>query len=344
MSGSRVLVVSSYPPRRCGIGAYAAAQVARLRAAGDDVVVLCPPDGDGDVRAAFIGGAAFRRAASLGGPFDRIVVHYETGLYFRPGSPVTHVLTAASLLWLAIRRPRLEILVHEAREPPSRFRPDYLLLGLAFRRARLRFHTRAERDALERGYRIRTTATIIEHADGVVVHATMTRAEARRRLGLDATGPVFVCAGFLQPDKGLDRAIRAFTAAGARGHLYVVGSVRDSTETNLRYAADIRAMCERSANVTMVETYVSDEDFDAWVTAADRVVLAYRRAWSSGALARAQRLGTPALVADRGGLAEQALGTDEVFRTDAELADLFRDAARAADRSGTARRSSTGER
>ena len=119
----RILVVSSYPPRHCGIGAYASAQVERLRADGEDVVVLSPPDGDGDLRRPFIGGAAFRHAAAIADRFDRVVVHYETGLYFRPRSPFTHVLTAASLLYLALRRPNVEIVVHEANVPPDRWRP-----------------------------------------------------------------------------------------------------------------------------------------------------------------------------------------------------------------------------
>lgn len=337
MTDVRVLVVSSYPPRRCGIGAYAAAQVERMRARGDHVVVVSPPDGEGDVRTAFVGGGAFRKAASIGDGFDRIVVHFETGIYFRPRSPVTHVATAASLLWLAIRRPQLEIVIHEARTPPSLLRPDYALLRLAFARASLLFHTGAELAAFEHAYRIRARARIVEHTDGVAVHAEMTRAQARERLGLGPDGPVFVCAGFLQPDKGFDRAIRAFEAAGTPGHLYVVGSIRDETEATVRYAADLRAMCERAANVTLLETYVSDEDFDAWVTAADRMVLPYRRAWSSGALARAQRLGTPAFVASVGGLAEQAGDDDRAFATDAELADLLR-ASATSGASGRARR------
>jgi glycosyltransferase involved in cell wall biosynthesis len=324
----RVLVVSSYPPRHCGIGAYAAAQVERLRAAGDAVVVLSPPDGDGDVRVPFVGGAALRRAASIGEPFDRIVVHYETGVWFRPRSPVTHVLTAASLLWLALRRRRLQIVVHEAHTPPSLLRPDYALLRLAFARAALRFHSRAERSAFEAAYRVRTRAAIVQHTDGVVVHASMSRAEARARLGLEVDGPLFVCAGFLQPDKGFDRAVRAFAAAGSSGRLVVLGSIRNATEENVRYAADLRALAARSENVEMLERYVADEDFDAWVTAADVFVLPYSRAWSSGALARAQRLGTPALVADAGGLAEQAGERDRVFRTDDELAELMREAMR----------------
>ncbi len=328
MTGSRVLVVSSYPPRHCGVGAYAAAHVERLRADGDLVVVLSPPDGDGDLRVGFLGGAALRRAASLGGAFDRIVVHYETGIWFRPRSPATHVVTAASLLWFVVRRPQVEIVVHEAHTPPSVWRPDYALLRLAFARAALRFHSNAERRAFERAYRVRTRAAIVDHAPNVTVHASTTKAAARKKLGLGSERPLFVSAGFLQPDKAFERAMRAFAAAGSNGRLVVVGSIRDITEENVRYAADLRALAERSESITVLERFVSDEEFDTWITAADAFVLPYRHAWSSGALARAQRLGTPALVANVGGLGEQAGERDRLFDTDEELAELMRDAMR----------------
>jgi glycosyltransferase involved in cell wall biosynthesis len=319
----RILIVSSYPPRRCGIGAYAAAQAQRYRDGGHKVVVLSPPDGDGDVRRPFIGGSAFRHAARIGRRFDRIVVHFQPGLYFRPRTPILHVVTAASLLWLVLRRPFTEIVVHEANVPPSRLRPDYRLLGAAFARARLLFHTGAEREALERAYRIRTRATLVAHAESVTVHAALTRDEARARLRLDGDHPVFVCAGFLHPDKGFDRAVRAFSSAGSPGRLYVVGSVRAPTPETLAYVRDLHALCGRTEGATLIERYVSDEQFDEWIVAADVVVFPYRRAWSSGALARAQRLGTPALVADVGGLAEQAGADDVVFDSEETLARLL---------------------
>ena len=326
----RTLVVSSYPPRHCGIGAYASAQVERLRAEGDDVTVLSPPDGDGDVRRSFIGGAAFRHAATIGGRFDRVIVHYETGLYFRPRSPFTHVLTAASLLYLTLRRSNVEIVLHEANVPPNRWRPDYRMLGLAFSRARLAFHTDAERRTLERAYRIRTRSRLIEHADGVTIHARLSREQAFERLGLEEEdGTLFVCAGFIHPDKGFDHAIRAFGAAGSPGRLYVVGSVRIPSDVTDRYVRGLRRLAAETPGVTLIEDFVTDEGFDAWVVAADRMVFPYRAAWSSGALARAQRLGTPALVSDAGGLAEQAGPNDAVFTTDQALAELFADAASA---------------
>ncbi|HSJ51537.1 MAG TPA: WecB/TagA/CpsF family glycosyltransferase [Actinomycetota bacterium] len=320
----RVLIVSSFPPRHCGIGAYARAQAERLRANGDEVIVLTPPDGAGDVRRPFIGGAAFRHAAAIGGEFDRIVVHFEPGLYFRPGSPVRHVVTAASLWWLVRRRrDRVEILVHEATTPPSRLRPDYRLLGAAFARARLLFHTAAERTALERRYRIHTRATLVPHEESVTVHVRVSRDEARSRLGLDGGSPLFVCAGFLHRDKGLDRAIRAFAAAGCPGRLVVVGSVRSPNADAEAYVRDLRALSEATDGVRLIERFVADDEFDLWILAADRVVLPYRRAWSSGALARSQRLGTPALVANVMGLAEQAGPDDVLFESDEQLATLL---------------------
>lgn len=322
----RVLVVSSYPPRHCGVGAYARAQVERLREAGNEVVVLSPPDGEGDVRVGFFGGRPFRRAARIAGGFERVVVHFQPSLYYRPRAPAAKVAASLSLLWLCLRRRRTEVLVHEA-DPPKLWRPDYLLLAAAFRAAPLLlFHTDRERAALERAYRVRVRARVIPHTDGVRVRGRLDRAAARRRLGLPAGEPILLCAGFLQPDKGYERAVEAFRRAG-RGRLYVVGTVRDETPANVSYARALRRRMEETPGAELVERYVDDEELDAWVAAADAVILPYRRSWSSGALARAQLLGTPAVVTAVGGLPEQASRRDRVVRDDEELARAVADAA-----------------
>jgi len=320
----RILVVSSYPPRHCGIGAYARDQVRELRAAGQDVTVVTAPDGDGDVSAELLGGKAFRVADRMGGSFDRIVVHFQPALYYRPRSPLSRIATSASLLWLALRRPRLRMVVHEA-DPPLLWRPDYALLALAFRSAgRVVFHTETEREALERAYHVRVRSEIVPHR---VLPAAPppTRDEARAALGIEGRGPVLVCAGFLHPGKGFDRAVSAFGASGAaeRGaRLYVVGSIRreESGTEDRTLVGDLRAQADRTPGVSFAERYLSDEDLDRWIVAADALVLPYRRSWSSGMLARAHALGTPAVVTATGGLAEQASPADVVVRDDAALA------------------------
>jgi len=317
----RILVVSSYPPRHCGIGVYAHDQVAGMRADGDEVTVLTAPDGDGDLTAELLGGKAFRVAARLGGQFDQIVVQFQPALYYRPRAPLSKVATSLSLLWLAVRRRSLRIVVHEA-DPPILWRPDYGLLALAFRAAgRVVFHTDAERRTLEHGYHVRTRSALAPHRvdPGQTLPA---RGTARETLGLAGAGTVFVCIGFLQPSKGFERAIRAFAASGAakRGaRLVVTGSVRDPTTANLAYADELRALAARVPGVTFDEAFLSDADFDRWISAADAVLLPYRRTWSSGLLARAKAIGTPAIVADQGGLAEQAGPADTVVRRDDEL-------------------------
>jgi glycosyltransferase involved in cell wall biosynthesis len=328
---SRVLVVSSYPPRHCGIGRYARAQADRLRSEGNHVTVISPPDGDGDVRVPFFGGRPFLAAARLGRRFDRVVVHFQPALYFRPRAPLSKIATSKALLWLCLRRRQTEILVHEA-DSPRWWRPDEVLLALAFRAAPvLLFHTRAEREALERSYRVRVRARLVRHVDGVAVRGRFTRDEARRRLGIPLREVVFVSPGFLQPNKGHERAIDAFGDVGT-GRLYVVGSVRDVTPENLAYATSLRVLARTTPGFELIDRFIEDEEFDAWIAAADAVVLPYRRSWSSGALARAQAIGTPAVVSAVGGLPEQASERDVVVRDDRELARALRTIALRADR------------
>jgi glycosyltransferase involved in cell wall biosynthesis len=320
----RILVISSYPPRHCGIGSYAAADVERLRSEGHEVVVLSPPDGNGDVRVPFFAGRPFLAAARLAPGFDRVLVHFEPGLYYRRRAPVSKVLSSLGLWWLTRRRPGTEVLVHEAASRPRLlWRPDNLVLRSALARANLLFHSDREREALEQAYRLRVEGTIVPHTDGVRIARRVARSEARSILGVEPDGALFLCAGFLHPAKGFERAVRAFQQAGSPGRLVVVGSVRQPTPEALSYVRGLRELCERTPGVTLIEGYVSDEGFDTWIAAADVFVLPYRRAWSSGALARAQKLGTPAFVAAVGGMGEQAGPKDAVFRTDGELVELL---------------------
>ena len=313
---SRVLVVGPYPPRRCGIGAYAHALVERMRERGDEVTVVTPPDGDGDLRVEFTAGRPFRAAARLGQGYDRILVHFQPALYFRPRAPISKIRTSLALLRLCKDQPGTEILVHEA-DQPVRWRPDYILLRRAFRAAPLLlFHTEREHEQLERAYRTEVSAKLVDHRDGIALRARPSKEEARRQLDLPGDQRIFVSPGFIHPDKGLERAIASIRRTGA-GRLFVVGSVKDATPRNLAYARRLRE--NAGDHVTLVERFLDEAELDAWTAAADAVVLPYRRSWSSGALARAQSLGTPAIVTAVGGLPEQASTRDVVVKDDREL-------------------------
>jgi glycosyltransferase involved in cell wall biosynthesis len=313
---SRVLVVGPYPPRRCGIGAYSFALVERLRERGDEVTLITPPDGDGDLRVRFQDGRPFRAAAKMAPAYDRVLIHFQPALYFKPRAPISKIRTSLALLRLCRDHSGTEILVHEA-DPPIRWRPDYILLRRAFRAAPLLlFHTEREHEQLERAYRTPVSAKLVDHRDGIALRARPSKEEARKLLDLPIGERIFVSPGFIHPDKGLERAIDAVRRTGA-GRLFVVGSVKDATPRNLAYAKGLR---ERGGDgVTLVERFLEEAELDAWTAAADAVILPYRRSWSSGALARAQSLGTPAIVTAVGGLPEQASDRDVVVSSDREL-------------------------
>jgi glycosyltransferase involved in cell wall biosynthesis len=307
--------------------------VDRLRTEGADVLVISPPDGEGDVRVPFSGGRPFREAERRSGPEDRVVVHFQPALYYRDRSPLSKVGTSLALWRLCRSRPRTELLVHEA-DRPIRWRPDYALLRRAFAATPLLlFHTARERDQLERWYGIRTRSRLVDHRKGIRLTDRPSRDEARRALGIPVDEVVFVSPGFIHPNKGLDRAVAAL---GDVGRLFVVGFVKDRTPRNVDYVRRLRDQVRRTAGAELVERFLDEADLDRWAAAADAVVLPYRQSWSSGVLARAQALGTPAIVSDVGGLPEQASERDVVVGDDAELAGALRRVA--ALRQGAARR------
>jgi multidrug transporter EmrE-like cation transporter len=138
---------------------------------------------------------------------------------------------------------------------------------------------------------------------------------------------VFVCPGFLHRDKGFDRAVDALVRTNGDARLYIVGTVRVPTPENETYVRDLAVRCSAVPGATLIEGFPPDDEFDLWLCAADWIVLPYRRSWSSGVLARAQALGTPAIVSAVGGLPEQAGEKDVIVRDDEELVEAFRGAA-----------------
>ena len=272
------------------------------------------------MRAEFLGGAALRVAVRECPNFDRLIVHFQPALFHPPRRPLGKIRASRAMDRLAGRCRNVEFVVHEA-DAPVRWRPDYVLLRRAFRRApRLLFHTEAERQRLERDYGISVRGDVIEH---VVNARPVPKETARRELGIEHVRTLLLCPGFLQPSKGFDRALNAFRAEdGAR--LYIVGSVRQSTPENEEYARRLAEQSEAVPGATLVRRYVSDHEFDLWLSAADWVVLPYRQSWSSGVLAKAHAVGARAIVTAEGGLAEQAGEDDVVVRDDEELAAALR--------------------
>ncbi|MFY9549883.1 MAG: glycosyltransferase [Thermoanaerobaculia bacterium] len=128
-----------------------------------------------------------------------------------------------------------------------------------------------------------------------------SRAEARRRLGLDEA-PLVLFLGLVRRYKGvdllLDAAPEITRKTGAR--IAVVGEVfPDAAELTRR--AQANPVRDR---ILWRDEYVPEEEMGLWLSACDAVVIPYRRISGSGIVARAFAAGRPVAASAVGGLKE----------------------------------------
>lgn len=124
------------------------------------------------------------------------------------------------------------------------------------------------------------------------------RTHARRELGLDGAGPVFLFLGQIRRYKGVDALLDAFDRVtgqlpGARlvvaGQPGREGAVQPTVERLRRHDGVVAQLAE-----------VADADLQVFLAACDVVVLPYRAALNSGAMFLAWSFGRPVVAPDVG--------------------------------------------
>lgn len=331
----RILMVSSYPPMTCGIGTYAAQQVMALREEGNVVDVCAPGEADQDFSADLRGGGSPLHLARLLWAYDRAVVHYVPNFFFSDESSTDRLKTSLSLLGLAVVFGRkIEWVIHETAyslEAPTeqqswRAVVDQWTWKLS---KTVVLHSERERDAFAQYYNLSPQSPRLEVADHhrfFRPFAAESQPQARAELGIAEDRLLLLCIGFVQPHKGFDRVARAMKKIdSARAMLRIVGAVRVDWEPAKEYAKSLHELTEKDDRMEFVEGFVSDEDFDRWIIAADYVVVPYHEIWSSGVAARAALHETPIIVSASGALHEQAPEGSKVFESDEELESILRE-------------------
>jgi len=138
---------------------------------------------------------------------------------------------------------------------------------------------------------------LVEHGPYLVDHQQLPgRAEARARLGLAPEEFVLVSAGIVRDYKQLDAYIpvfRAWMEREPRFRLAVIGQVASRSVRD--------ALAELPADqVTVRNEKVADDEYQAWLRAADFAFLSYRAILTSGSLFHALSLGVPVIAPDLG--------------------------------------------
>ena len=324
----RTLLITPYPPARDGLATYASQVCYKWRSEGHDVEVLSPEPSAGKYSADMKSLSGIWRAARRARRFDRVVVQFHPETFFYAMDPVHFLQGWAGLMMLFLLGGNVEVVVHETPHRSSgRFDDARSALWRVLwgRPKRVCVHSEAERAAMASQYSLDPGRIyVIDHGETFQRRSAVTRDEARSSLGIEADSFVFLCAGFIQPHKGFDRAIRAFANLDAKHlRLVVVGEMRVWTPEHQEYLDLLRGLAELDPRVTLHEGYASDETFDRWIIACDAVVLPYRHIWSSGVAERAALYDRPVIATDVGGLAEQVRPSSRVVRDAETLVDAM---------------------
>jgi glycosyltransferase involved in cell wall biosynthesis len=332
----KYLMVSSYPPSRCGIGKYASQMAASLREKGHVVTVLGVDNCHGDCLEDLHGWFRVMKVIKYSRGYDRIVIQYhESFFYSYQGrfAVLSRFATSVAFcfLFLALKRKVVTVL-HELTYERKGLKG--VMEGIKWHFCpKIVFHTRVEKEEFERSFSTRgqNEFEIVDHKEWYREFRQITKKEARAELGIAEGYVVFLCIGFIQHHKGFDRAIRAFkNVNSAFLRLYIVGSVR--LEYYERYLDDLKRLAADAPNVFVIDECVADEVFDTWLIACDCVVLPYRKIWSSAVAARAKLFGKPIVASDVGGLKEQLGENDILFKDDGELRFVFEEFGRIVDK------------
>lgn len=345
--GDSVCMVSSWPPAQDGIARFAEPLAGSLLS-GRRIRRVGVPEGGGDRRRALHRGIGALKLLADAQGFADLLVQYHPHYYVRGGWS-RRMLSYAS--WaLLVRLRSVAFVVHELDDPLPvevgrrgrlEFRMEEALRRFFWRRAaRVVFLSEWQRDQFVKRFphgpdRV---VAVAGHGDLFAPAAQATRAEARSRLGLDPDRTLVAMIGFLspnRPDKGYDRALDALAEAGDEGiDLHIVGSpIRQHRDVDALIAW-LRAQASASPQVHLHERWLSDEEFDLWILAADAVLLPYRESASSGVAARARMLGTTIVTSGVGGLREQVGPRDLVADSIPALAAALRLVASEARRAG----------
>jgi len=252
----RLAVVTTYPPRRCGIASYSEQLLAhlgslfalRLVAIGPTGALTCPPGPDLDPGQAFEPTSASyaQTARRLRDDVDCLLVQHEFGLYRgRDGRDVLSLLQARG-------RPAV-VTLHTVLSTPTRGQ-RWVVSALAQLSARLIVFSQHARDLLEEVYRVPAAqVVVIPHGATIAAPDEMSSSNARSALGL-SDRQVVLTSGFIGPNKGIDFALRAVELA-ARRHprlLYaIVGQPHPQDAVAQEYARALEQAISRSALETM---------------------------------------------------------------------------------------------
>lgn len=170
-------------------------------------------------------------------------------------------------------------------------------------------HTEQMKGQLVQDFKVRSNrVSVIPFGVYDMVPVTsLTRAEARRRLGLDASDRTILFFGRITPYKGIDLLVNAFEGLSAQNRDYRLLIAGEPMKESAQHWARVRETIEQSSMRKQVLQYIRhipDSEIELYFKAADALVLPYTHIFQSGVLFMAYSFGLPVIATDVGSFSQ----------------------------------------
>jgi glycosyltransferase involved in cell wall biosynthesis len=144
--------------------------------------------------------------------------------------------------------------------------------------------------------------SVIPHPSYIGVYPSqVSRAHARRQLGLDDGDFVYLFIGGIRPNKGIETLIKTFhSLTGDHLHLVIAGKSSGSSD----YANRINESARTDTRIKVFDKFIPDSELQIYLNACDIVVLPFARILSSGSVMLALSFGRPVIAPAIGCLPE----------------------------------------
>lgn len=335
----KILMISSFPPQKCGIGSYSNQAVIKLRSEGNVVDVFTFNDGDGDYNNSLIGPRNILKLIKYIPFYEKIIIQYHDSFYYSSNrGSFYRIITHFSFIILFLFGRNIEIDCHEIVYPIDRNNKGILKfrdkLEQSIKKLKwlvtplIIFHTKKELDEFKTKlkYHISTKKYKILHPYYYYIKQTdISKEDARLQLSIPNNQKVFLCIGFIQSHKGFDRPAKIFSEKIEEmdSKLYIVGSLRVEYEDTINYLNELKDIASTNKNIIVRDQFIDDITFDTWIIASDYIVIPYREIWSSGVLGRAKLFNKKCIVSNVGGLVDQIDENDIHFNSNQELKEIL---------------------
>ena len=291
-------LLSTYPPKLCGLATFAAALEGGLKERGHRVDIVRINDGDPDLAVGLpVAGelrngvaASIRKAAAVLSRCDTAIIQHEYGIYGGPdGAEVIDLLKAVSVPTIVV--------LHTVPLDPTPNQRD-LLIEIASLASGVVVMTQTAHDRLIERYPIDPTKlTVIPHGAAIPTSESFPA---------DGPRPQLLTWGLLGPGKGIEHVIDALAALGdlrPRPRYTVAGVTHPKVFARCgdeyRHSLIERTFALKVApNVSFDDTYRDVAQLTRFVASASVVVLPYdsRDQITSGVLVDAIAAGRPVIA------------------------------------------------